>query len=274
MRQYFYVKFNSRMENFYNLDDLTICIPIRIDSSERMRNIKSVIRFYASMTNARFMIVESDDTRKFIYDEAFPSLDYKFIEDNSQIFHRTKILNLMLSKVETRFAGIWDSDAIAPVEQVYKAVKHLRTNPKLAIVYPFNGKFWNISNYFADKFSKALDIKLLSDFPQQKELLYGYHSVGGAFIVNVDVYKQYGWENEYFIGWGPEDSERYRRVEILGNPAFMVKGDLYHLDHPRGINSGNENSALSLSTRKEYAKVCAMERDELTEYIKTWPWIH
>ena len=66
-------------------------------------------------------------------------------------------------------------------------------------------------------------------------LLYEYlvtHSCGGAFFVNRSVYVQAGGENEHFYGWGPEDLERVKRMEILGYSVTRIKGDLYHLYHP------------------------------------------
>ena len=36
--------------------------------------------------------------------------------------------------------------------------------------------------------------------------------------------------NEHFYGWGPEDAERVRRMEILGYPVGVnTEGPLYHL---------------------------------------------
>lgn len=261
------------MTHAFDFSDFTFCIPIRIDSPQRLRNLECVINYYTRYTNANFIVVESDTERRLLNKEFLSNIQYEFIKDDNIIFHRTQILNRMLSTVGTKFAGIWDSDAIAPVEQICEALEYLRNNNSLAMAYPFDGKFWNISNYFVNLFYDSLNIKLLSNYPQQKQLLYGYHSVGGAFIVNIEVYRKYGWENENFKGWGPEDSERFRRLEILGNTPVKINGDLYHLDHPRGVNSGNANEALSLSTRKEYAKVCSMEPEELKKYIETWSWI-
>lgn len=47
-----------------------------------------------------------------------------------------------------------------------------------------------------------------------------------------------GGENEYFYGWGMEDMERVKRMEILGLPVSRVDGSLFHLFHYRNENSG------------------------------------
>ena len=48
------------------------------------------------------------------------------------------------------------------------------------------------------------------------------------------MYVQAGGENEHFYGWGPEDLERVKRMEILGYSVTRIKGDLYHLYHLEG----------------------------------------
>ena len=68
-------------------------------------------------------------------------------------------------------------------------------------------------------------------------LLYTDDAVGGAFIINTKNYKYIGGENEDFYGWGIEDGERYMNWLNNGYRIFRAKGPLFHLSHPRGINS-------------------------------------
>ena len=103
--------------------------------------------------------------------------------------------------------------------------------------------------------------------------MFGYISVGGAYLCNIERYKLYGWENEYFIGWGPEDYERFMRLDIFGKKPLQIKGVIHHLNHPRGGNSGNFFKHVILETKREYCKICAMMPDELRQYVDTWPWI-
>ena len=98
------------------------------------------------------------------------------------------------------------------------------------------------------------------------------HSVGGAFFVNKECYQDIGGENEHFIGWGPEDIERVKRCEILGYPVFRTKGPLFHLYHPRNINSYYGSDELELKNRQEFLRICAFSNTDLKSYIKTWKW--
>lgn len=254
-------------------DIITFILPVRIDSEYRLNNLRSVLNFYVENPNFHFLIIEADSEYRLLpMDYKYDNVDYHFVSDDNPIFHRTKYINQMLGIVETKIAAIWDVDVICSESQIFNAAEMLRqTNQSL--VYPFDGRLWCINASFSELFREKLDLSILSDFSQNKYLMCGYYSVGGAFLVNVEEYRKYGWENENFLGWGPEDAERCKRVEILtGTKPFRVSGELYHLFHPRGINSGPFDENLAYSTKREYCKVCSMTKDELLKYVESWNW--
>ena len=79
---------------------------------------------------------------------------------------------------------------------------------------------------------------------------------GGAFFVNRQKYLSLGGENKHFIGWGPEDAERLRRVEIMEHSVKRTKyGKAYHLYHPRNENSRYFDEDTAVELRKEFVKV-------------------
>lgn len=254
-------------------DIITFILPVRIDSEYRLNNLRAVLNFYRENPNFHFLIIEADsESRLLAADYDYENVEYHFVNDDNTIFHRTKYINQMLRIVKTELAAIWDVDVVCPESQIIEAAWLLLSNGQ-TMGYPFDGKLWCINASFSELFRKKLDLSILTDFPQNKYLMCGYYSVGGAFLVNVTLYKNVGWENENFLGWGPEDAERYKRVEILtGTKPFRVDGDLYHLFHPRGINSGSFNEDLAYSTKKEYCKVCSMTQDELHKYVESWNW--
>lgn len=253
-------------------DKLTFVIPVRIDSIFRLRNLKSVVDFYSRHLDSKFFILEAD-TKPTIPVDYFtnPKVQLIFERDDNPIFHRTKYINHLLKMAETPYAAIWDTDALCPLERVWKAYELLLAD-KSTMVYPYNGIFWQVNRFFSSYFHRTGEMNVLSHFPQPRIMMDGYHSVGGAFMVNIEKYRKVGWENEHFIGWGPEDKERFKRLEILGERPIRVDGVLYHLFHTRGQNSGDFNRTLALSTKRKYCKVCAMTPDSLRNYINGWEW--
>lgn len=252
--------------------DVTFVIPVRIDSPARLANLIAVVSYYQrTFQESSFIILEADADSRLKGVFSSDRIKHIFIQDGNKIFHRTKYINRMFKEVSTPIAAVWDTDAVCPEKQIIDAVGMLR-RPEAVMVYPYDGIFWSVGMAFSELFRQKLDLGLLTDCPQPRSLMCGYHSVGGAFLVDVEKYRDCGWENEYFEGWGPEDAERYARLEILGYRPDRVEGQLYHLYHPRGINSGMSDSELAKSTKKEYCKVCSMNRDELKDYVKGWPW--
>jgi len=86
--------------------------------------------------------------------------------------------------------------------------------------------------------------------------MYGYHSSGGAFLTNKEKYLKTGGENEKFHGWGPEDAERVKRLEIMNLPIHYSEGPLFHMWHPRGKTSWYYSADNERQNRKEFLNTC------------------
>ena len=252
------------------INNLTIIIPIRIDSDVRLRNMIAVVMYY-SRQKLPLLLIEADERPRIDFTKSYPQVRYIFISDSNPIFHRTKYINLGLRKITTPHAAIIDADVIVPPDQLKQANLLLNCTP---MILPYDGRFISMPHSLGETFrDTASIIDIQKHYETNKtDYMFGYHSVGGAYLVNVNLYRQCGWENEHFTGWGPEDFERVQRMDILGFPVKRIRGIIYHLDHPRGINSGNSPYDLAISTRKEYCKICSMTATELRSYIRTWLW--
>lgn len=255
-----------------SIPELTFCIPIRIDSDYRLRNLYAILNFLSSNIETKYMVLEADSEQRVKELPHIDSLEYLFIKDENDIFHRTRYINIMLSKVTTSMAAVWDADVIVPIKQLLAAYQVVHEE-HASMSIPYDGKCWNVNDFFSMIFRQQLSIEIFASPLFTKNLLNEYNSVGGAFLVDILKYKECGWENEHFIGWGPEDEERYKRMHILGSTPTRIEGDLYHLYHSRGINSGNNDFHIAYTTRKEYCKICSMEPHQLLAYIQTWEWL-
>jgi predicted glycosyltransferase involved in capsule biosynthesis len=63
-------------------------------------------------------------------------------------------------------------------------------------------------------------------------------------------------ENENFYGWGVEDDERVKRMEVLGFSINRVQGPMFHLWHPRGKNSWYASKEAELRNSQEFLNTC------------------
>lgn len=264
-----------QMKTKANLSNLTIVMTCRIDSKSRMNNFKATFEYYRLYSNACIIVLEADDCPKlsFLNEINDNRVQYIFVRDYNPIFHRTHYINVELATLKTSNAACIDVDVIVPIEQLSQA-NALLTETDEVMVLPYDGRFVAEDDARSDLFRQTKAIESLTTLSGYVQLLFGYISVGGAFLCNVERYRKYGWENEYFIGWGPEDYERFMRLDILGKKPKQIEGVIYHLNHPRGNNSGNFVEHVVLTTKREYCKVCSMTTTELRNYIDTWPWIN
>ncbi|MDR0681690.1 MAG: hypothetical protein LBG15_07585 [Dysgonamonadaceae bacterium] len=256
------------IKNKVEINDLTICIPIRIDSESRKRNLSSLLTFLSRYVDAPVLVIEADKQSLAGDLEFDKNCRYIFIEDKDPVFYRTKYINRMFHIVATPFAAIWDCDVIAYPHQIMAARDCLK-NQKLTLVYPYIDFFIYMPPYFSDIFHRTKKLHLMDSENIEKRLFQGYGAVGGAYAVNVEKYLSIGGENENFYGWGPEDGERQKRVEILEAGMGRVEGMLFHLYHSRGAGSYFPSEETQLRSMGEFCKVCSMTKEELSEYVTT-----
>ncbi|RDU49070.1 hypothetical protein DWU89_11195 [Parabacteroides acidifaciens] len=251
--------------------DVSIVIPLRIDSPERVRNLDVLLSGLCKMKFKEIILLEADETARYKLKIDNPCVRYVFVQDDDPVFYRTRYLNQLLQMAHSPIVGIWDTDVIIPEYQIMDAVKRIHSG-KAVMAYPYDGRFCALTEAqsidFTDNGMVSELIGHIGDF----QLPAGDYSVGGAFLVNKYMYLNAGGENENFYGWGPEDLERFRRIKILGLPVYRATGCLFHLHHPRNENSGFATPELEVSNRKEFLKICGMTQLELYQYIHSWTW--
>ena len=194
-----------------DLLDVTFLIPVRIDSPERKENLFLVLEFIKNNFGTTIMVLEVDKKEQIsshLIDRKF------FIEDHDPIFHRTKYLNQLTEASTTPIIAIWDIDVLLGSKQLIESVNMLRNN-ETDMVFPYDGRFYKIYPVLVNLYKSTRNIKVFKENIGKLYLMYGNCSVGGTFIVDKSTYCKAGMENEYFHGWGPEDTERVKRWEIL-----------------------------------------------------------
>lgn len=252
--------------------ELTVVIPVRIDSRERKENLDAVLYSLLNTTDAFIIIMEADTEQRYYYKDKKHKLLHVFIVDNDPIFHRTRYLNKLLNLSKTNIVGIWDTDVILATGQIKQAVKAVKNG--ITLCYPYDGCFLFLNSTQSENVKNDV-LSFLQDkaFEEKEASSIGRPSVGGAFVVNKQSYLRGGGENENFYGWSAEDTERLKRMEILGESTQRIEGPLFHLHHPRGVNSTFGDEERSINNLSELIKICSMNTIRLKEYIETWTWI-
>jgi hypothetical protein len=234
------------------LSDVTFVIPVFFDGKDRENNINAVVQYIQGNTSAKIIIGEQLE-EKFNY---FSNVEYVRF-DKMMEFHRTLMINEMSKMATTEIVVVCDADTFIPMGQYDEAIRIISAN-EADVVYPYSS-FVKLDQGNTDKFLKKKDIFELSGV--------GINSYGGMIFFNKDQFIRSGMYNTNFICWGVEDLEIYHRLEKLGFVIKRVEGNLYHLNHRRGVNSTEVNDYYQNNV-KEYKKVKLMDKKELEEYVK------
>lgn len=247
---------------------LTIVIPVRIECEERGANLRTILRHVIPL-GCRIIVLEADSESKLGMEEWQGKVDYVFIEDINPIFHRTKYINILLNRADTKTVSVWDTDVLVDLDMVYRAVQLISAG--YTLVYPYNGEFVWLSNSLSQSVRRNTNIEDLRH--RKLKPIFGRRFCGGIYTVDRLHYLECGGENENFTGWGPEDAERLRRVKILGHKTIWIPGgQAYHLWHPRGKNSWFSSKDEESRLKMEMVNVSSMTKEELYNYISNEKW--
>lgn len=247
--------------------DVTFIIPIKFDSEDRKQNFKITINHLLNNFETNIIVMESDiKSNKDFIDSITKKIDYIFDQNETGIFHRTKMLNHMTKKCNTDIVVNYDIDVIFKIDQYIESRKKIKDG--CGFCFPYEGKFYDIKeNYFPNIEKNQFDLIDLN-----KCTLFNPNSLGGALFFDKNVYKKIGFENQNFISWGYEDWERVTRINKMGLNICRSKGVLYHLTHKRDHNS-NETNPNYLNNQREFNKITNMNKEQLSKEILNWSWI-
>lgn len=239
-----------------DLTDFTFLFPVRIDTKERAENLDTVIHFISNYFETSFIVVEGDSEKKVEANKQPSVIRYEFRQDSNLFFHKTKYINHLIRLAETEFVAVWDTDVLTAPAQILNSASVIRKG-EAGMSLPYDGRVFVCDNSLSTFFRSHPDLEILQRLSPSLPLMYGYHSTGGAFLINRRDYLASGGENENFYGWGPEDVDRVKRMEVLGSPVHFSDGPMFHLWHPRGITSVYADRNIEKLNRQEFVKTCA-----------------
>lgn len=234
--------------------DLTVMILIRTDSIARLENGIAVVKHLQKHLNAHIYLREADCYCNGILEAMLGNLvRYEFIEDNDPILYKTWHFNRMMEQVSTPFVAIWDADTIAENTAIHQCMDELRKgNADMAL--PYNGVCLDTSDILRTLYLKKQDENVLTNHISKMERLAERVMVGGAVMMDRKKFLSIGGENEAYYGWGDDDYDRYIRFMNHGLKIYRSKSVLFHLSHPRGINSGFNTELHSCISKGELYK--------------------
>lgn len=253
-----------------DLKDVTFTIPVSMDSIDRKENLDLIVCLLQKYFDTNVLVGEQG-TNQFHYMTQW----CQYIRFDYPTFHRTKMLNKMAVLANTPIIFNYDADIVTPPLQIILAVHKLRSGEN-DFNYPYDGRFARVDRMIWFKqIEKYQDIGIVKDakFKGGTGHLVGsagdIPSVGGVVAFNMDKYIEVGGENENFISYAPEDTERFYRYNKLGYKVGRTKGTVYHIDHKMTINSSTAHQ-FYVENEREFDKEKDMSPAELKRYADSW----
>jgi hypothetical protein len=255
-----------------DLKEATFIIPIRIESSDRLRNVITTTAFLLENFDTNIIIKEVDSESVF-KNEALPilkdildidiTINHIFEKSEDSLFHRQKVLNEMIVETDTEIVVNYDCDVLLPLSSYCEAYESI-LNHEYDVIYPYGEGIYQQQ-------VKATD-EIVSHFLQTKDFDYlENHSklhtsdFGWAQFFNRQIYIDGGMENENFRAYAPEDKERFYRFTTLGYNVGRIYGYVYHLEHSRGENSWFNNPHMA-HNNEVWNFISSLSKQELEEY--------
>tara|TARA_B100000965_G_scaffold406589_1_gene446366 strand:- start:1131 stop:1967 length:837 start_codon:yes stop_codon:yes gene_type:complete len=270
-----------------DLKDCTFIIPIRIESTDRLRNIITVFCYIISNFDTNIIVKEVDTESRF-ESQALPQIkefcgdvsciNHIFEKSHEPLFLREKILNEMLVLTKTKVVVNYDCDVVFPLESYEESYRRIMDNQS-DMVYPYGEGPYQYKIFCDDQMVTDF---LNNDFNfdiLKKKSYNDNAGEGWVQFLNRDVYFKGGMENENFMGSAPDDFERRYRFTTLGYRVHRVNNYICHLEHSRGMNSypqsmtqhpyWKHNWAL-WEQLKEYSKEQLIEYYSKQNYLKKY----
>lgn len=252
-----------------DLTNTTFIIPVCIESEDRHNNVITVLGYLNHHFKTNVLIHELSDNLSKLPTEILKlkNLNIKHILEhtNMQYYHRTRQLNEMLNIVTTPTVVNYDIDVLLPVDTYIDAINMI-INGDFDVVYPYGDGLYQqriFRTFNRDKFNINFNLDEISnvnyDIWQAK---YGH-----CMFLNTKKYRESGGENEVFIGYGPEDVERYERFIKLGYKVTRIVNFVYHLEHSRTSFSNNQHTYFERNNFN-YDLLHKLNREETIDYYK------
>jgi hypothetical protein len=255
-----------------DLTEVTFIIPIRIESSDRLRNVITTTAFLLENFETNIIIKEVDNESVFQRD-ALPILkdildvdinvNHIFEKSNDPSFHRQRVLNEMIAESNTDIVVNYDCDALLPIDSYIKAYQSILSG-ECDVVYPYGQGMYQYqvkaTDEIVSQFLQTYDFNILEKNSNQYISDFGW-----VQFFNKQVYIEGGMENENFIAYAPEDKERFYRFTTLGYNVGRIDNYVYHLEHARGHNSWLNNPHMQ-NNNNIWEEIQKMNQNELKEY--------
>jgi hypothetical protein len=254
------------------LSDFSAIIPVRIDTTDRLRNLRAVLGWFERYVHGAELLVLEHAERAQCEALAREFHAAHFFRPSQGCFHKSRVFNLGLALASRRFALLYDCDVLLDPAALARCAHLLRAG-EASFVYPYDGVMLQVRPEAGGRpwelLARAWGGGAQDALPPGLEPLHGTPddpSSGGALAADRRALILAGGLNENIVSYGCEDTELETRLRKLGHaPARLAGFHCFHLHHRRGPDS--HYNGLHASNLAEWRKVEAMSPEQVARYV-------
>jgi len=268
----------------FDLSGITFCFHIRIDTAERLRNIKIITNYYRKhCKNFQFIFFEDTRTQPVLLQNIELQNNDKYIHmRNTGEWIKARGFNTGAKLSDNNILIFHDTDIILHPDQILQGKQRLLETTNTGLVYPYDGLFIYTKMPVKNEFEKTLNYDdLIKHLPATRQVYYQNenvwivhnHSVGGCVMSRKDIFYKFKGYNPNFRGWGYEDDEIASRVHRLGYDVERINDrPMWHFTHDGEGASLKDKNPHYEENRQLCSWVESHKKGDpaLQDYIKNW----
>ena len=242
----------------------TIIIPYMNSMSNfRKRNLFYVIENYIKIFNDANICIVEQTTSELLQTELLNKYGNRityFSCDFGEKFHKTKLLNYAINKIDSDVYIMGDADAYVDSNCIYSIKNDIN---KGSLIYPFSSV-----NYLSEYDTRNMLFNNKISYSNHGIIITRQTGLVNAFTKKT--YEIVGGFDECFTEWGAEDDAFLIKCRRLISPIYRnirPNSVVYHLFHPK-INTQTYLSQMIYKNNRKYcACIKRMSIDDLTDYV-------
>lgn len=251
----------------YTISDCAVLIVVRIDDTERMENLKTVIEFINKYFVVRTFLLEADDFPKVSKESFIEKVHYTFVKDSCSVVNYEYYFNYLAKSVSTEIIIKYDCGVIIPPAQLYSGILKVRYG-EAKICYPHHKTFAEVKGTLRQHFITQLDIALVLKYmPEQWNL---NPLLGGCVILDKLTFEKFGCYNLNFKGIEFGERELYTRYKIMDLKILRIHGPVIYLGNSKSRCSMLLSNDNVLNNYAEFLRISNMSAEKLFKEISTW----
>jgi len=262
--------------------DITFICHIRIDNEARLKNVKTIYKYYKKhLPGCKFVFVE-DDAQSNLLDITLDAGDEHVLIINQDTIKKCTGYNHGAGHTNTDILIFLDVDVIIDCSKLLECINEAQCNGSPECLIGYNGCAFYMTQQGENQFlntldvedlhSKIKDLHLITNNANEFALLGNTKAVGGCLIMTKKSFNQINGFNPFFIGWGYEDNEIISRAHRLGlnvTKSNIANHFLYHLPHcDTSVNKAQHNHYKQNEAIVQFVE--SLNKEQLQRYIKQW----